>query len=135
MVRLFRRGNLLLLLSATLVFCTITAFTHRPKNKKTASPVSCCTKEDEKACVFRTLLGLEPFDASKLRFDDKLVDAAVKNGLNWIMQAQQDNGGWGAGSHYHQEVRDPHAVPADPATTALVSMALLRTEAKPFEGN
>ena len=42
--------------------------------------------------------------------------------------AQNADGGWGSGSHYQQNVRDPHAVQSDPATTSLVAMALLRTE-------
>jgi hypothetical protein len=43
------------------------------------------------------------------------------------MKAQLPNGGWGAGSHSMQHVRDPHAVTADPATTSLVLLSLLRT--------
>ena len=37
------------------------------------------------------------------------------------------DGGWGAGFHSRQDVRDPHAVTADPATTSLVLLSLLRT--------
>jgi len=43
-----------------------------------------------------------------------------------MAEAQQKNGGWGAGSHYRQREMDPHAVDADPATTSMVGMALLR---------
>lgn len=50
----------------------------------------------------------------------------VEKGLDWLCGAQQDDGGWGAGSHARQDVRDARVVPTDPATTASVAMALLR---------
>jgi hypothetical protein len=57
---------------------------------------------------------------------EKIV-LAVDRGLSWIVGAQDEHGGWGAGSHSRQDIVDPHAVEADPATTAMVSMALLRS--------
>ena len=54
------------------------------------------------------------------------VNQSMKNGLQWVIDAQQANGGWGAGLHSRQEIKDPHAVKTDPATTAMVGMALLR---------
>lgn len=50
----------------------------------------------------------------------------VEKGLDWLCGAQQEDGGWGAGSHARQEIRDAHAVPTDPATTAAAAMAFLR---------
>ncbi|MBL8727162.1 MAG: hypothetical protein JNM25_01940 [Planctomycetes bacterium] len=50
----------------------------------------------------------------------------VEKGLDWLAGAQQDDGGWGAGSSSRQDIRDAHAVPTDPATTAVAAMALLR---------
>jgi hypothetical protein len=50
----------------------------------------------------------------------------VEKGLDWLAGAQQDDGGWGAGSSARQDVRDAHAVPTDPATTAVAAMALMR---------
>ncbi len=47
-------------------------------------------------------------------------------GMDWLAEAQFDNGGWGAGSHSQQQVRDPQAVQIDPATTAYSAMALIR---------
>jgi len=85
--------------------------------------VSCAPQQP---CVFRTLLGFEPFDTSSIVHSRELVDASLTKGLEWIANAQLPNGGWGAGTHSRQDVYDPHAVPADPATTALVGMALLR---------
>ena len=58
--------------------------------------------------------------------DDNLM-LSVRDGLAWLSEAQLANGGYGAGSHARQDVRDPHAVPADPATTAMVAMAYLRS--------
>ena len=111
-------GILLFSLSCLL----LPAFT---KNERAAPDHFACPTP-EKACIFKTFLGLESFDTSAVIYNRALVESALSKGLVWIANAQLENGGWGAGTHYHQEIRDPHAVPADPATTALVSMALLR---------
>ncbi len=79
-----------------------------------------------KGCVFRTLMGEEPSDSSFRYKTPEKVITSLQRGLKWITQAQNTNGGWGAGSHYRQDVMDPHAVQADPATTSMVAMALLR---------
>jgi hypothetical protein len=86
--------------------------------------VSC--SKPQQACVFKTLLGMEPFDASTIVHNRELVESSLMKGLVWMANAQLPNGGWGAGTHSRQDVLDPHAVAADPATTALVGMALLR---------
>jgi len=62
------------------------------------------------------------------------VNASVDRALAWIVSAQNDNGGWGAGSHSRQDIIDPHAVATDPATTAMVAMALLRSGSTPASG-
>src|SRR5262245_8730179 len=54
------------------------------------------------------------------------LEPFVEKALGWLAEAQQENGGFGAGSHSAQQVRDAHAVPTDPATTAVAAMALLR---------
>ncbi len=54
------------------------------------------------------------------------VSQFLENGIEWLAAAQFQNGGWGAGSHQHQEIRDPKAVQIDPATTAFAAMALMR---------
>ena len=59
--------------------------------------------------------------------DPPAVQTAIQTGLSWLMKAQAADGGWGAGLHAHQEIRDPHAVKTDPATTAMVASALIRT--------
>ncbi len=50
----------------------------------------------------------------------------AQNAVQWLIEAQSPNGGWGAGSHAYQHVRDPHQVQTDPATTAFAAMALLK---------
>jgi hypothetical protein len=62
------------------------------------------------------------------------LDPFVHKGAEWLVKAQHPSGGWGAGSHARQEVRDPHQVVTDPATTAFVAMALLRTGSTPESG-
>ncbi len=51
----------------------------------------------------------------------------IQRGLQWLVSAQYDNGGWGAGMHNAQNVRDPHQVQIDPATTAFATLALIRS--------
>lgn len=47
-------------------------------------------------------------------------------GVAWLIAAQHQDGGWGAGSQAAQQIKDPHAVQTDPATTAFAALALLR---------
>ena len=65
---------------------------------------------------------------------ERPVGEVAARGIAWLIQAQHPNGGWGAGSHARQDVRDPHAVPTDPATTAFSTMALLRAGHTPAAG-
>ncbi len=74
-----------------------------------------------KGCVFKTLFE----DELDLAATETLDNAtSVGKGAAWLVKAQQTNGGWGAGSHYQQNVLDPQAVSTDPATTAMAAMAL-----------
>lgn len=50
----------------------------------------------------------------------------VEKAIEWLVEAQHPDGGWGAGSHSNQQERDPHRVKTDPATTAFAAMALVR---------
>ncbi|SHG16522.1 hypothetical protein SAMN04488116_0038 [Flagellimonas flava] len=85
------------------------------------------TLQPEKGCVFMTVMGEQPSDGFNRYKSNQNTQLAVRDGLQWLSQAQLPNGGYGAGSHSAQYVRDPHAVKADPATTAMVGMALLRS--------
>lgn len=80
-----------------------------------------------KGCVFRTVMGEESSELNSMYKTPEKVQLSVDRGLSWIARAQNENGGWGAGTHARQDITDPHAVTADPATTAMVSMALLRS--------
>jgi rhamnogalacturonyl hydrolase YesR len=95
--------------------------------KKYAQPDHYIKETPVKGCVFRTVMGEESsLDFDRYKTPEKILES-VRDGLTWIETAQNQNGGWGAGSHSRQDIIDPHAVPSDPATTAMVSMALLRT--------
>src|SRR6185436_903932 len=103
-------------------------------DKKQDTPVriaKCCSKSGTPhVCVMKTILGVDTSEEGKMISSfatSPMVDSALKRGMKWIVAAQAANGGWGSGSHYAQEVRDPHAVQADPASTSLVGMSLLRT--------
>jgi hypothetical protein len=114
-----------LLTAASLLFVS---FAHRNKpNQKISRPYPA-------GCVFKTVMGEEASD-SMFRFKTpERVQLSLSRGLNWLALAQNPDGGWGAGSHYRQDVMDPHAVASDPATTAMVAMALLRSGHTPHTG-
>ena len=80
-----------------------------------------------KKCVFKTVFGEVDLDTSFTYMPKVEIVTAVTKGLDWLKNAQHTDGGWGAGFHSAQHVKDPHKVPSDPATTAMVSMALLRS--------
>lgn len=67
-----------------------------------------------------------PF-VSSLKNNEKPMPPYMMKSLNWLAKAQQPNGGYGAGTHTRQDVNDPHAVNTDPATSALVGMAFIRS--------
>ena len=58
----------------------------------------------------------------------------VGKAMEWLAKAQHESGGWGAGSHAKQNIRNPAAVKTDPATTAFAAMALLRAGHTPTSG-
>ncbi len=79
----------------------------------------------------KTILGIDTSEEGKFISTFKTpetVELSVKRGLEWMGKAQAPDGGWGAGTHSRQDINDPHAVSSDPATSALVAMALLRTD-------
>lgn len=80
-----------------------------------------------KGCVFRTVMGEESSNGFATFATPANVMNSLQYGLTWLSKAQNRDGGWGAGTHSRQDIMDPHAVQSDPATTAMVAMALLRT--------
>jgi hypothetical protein len=88
----------------------------------------------DKGCVFKTVFEAEGIDANFMYKTPEKVNASIADALDWISKAQLKDGGWGAGSHARQSVFDPHAVSSDPATTAMVAMALLRCGSTPTTG-
>lgn len=84
------------------------------------------TKPKERTCVFRTVMGEDPVDSNYFHKTTQRVHASMEDALEWLSNAQLNNGGYGAGSHAKQNIMDPHAVKADPATTAMAAMAMLR---------
>ena len=108
------------------------------KTNESPSKAACCqlpkakatlvasTEERPKGCVFRTIFKEESATGYLHYKTPKKIQSSIDKGLKWVLKAQQKNGGWGAGLHAMQHIQDPHAVKTDPATTAMVSMALLR---------
>lgn len=91
------------------------------------APRNAALREIPKGCVFRTVMGEESSDDHLLYNTPENVVRSINRGLNWLVQAQHESGGWGAGSHSRQHIMDPHAVQTDPATTSMVAMAILRS--------
>jgi hypothetical protein len=62
----------------------------------------------------------------KTNFKTQELPQFAQKSIDWLASAQLDNGGWGAGSHSAQHIRDARQVQTDPGTTAFASLALLR---------
>ena len=103
-------------------------------NNKTGSSktLKCCSNPTPNhVCVMKTIFGIDTSEDGKRLSaiaTNPMVEAAVRKGMEWIAQAQAQDGGWGSGSHHAQKERDPHAVQTDPASTSLVVMSLLRND-------
>lgn len=97
-----------------------------------------CTPEKH-VCVMKTIFELEGKQnvfksINNLELSEE-TRASINSGLLWMRQAQLPDGGWGSGYHSRQDIRDPHAVQSDPATTSLVLLSLLRTGNSLDSGN
>lgn len=102
------------------------------------APKACCVEPPlsapPKGCVFKTIYEGEGVGPDFLMATPAEVLAAEGKAYDWMLRAQNGDGGFAAGTHARQDVMDPHASPSDPATTAMVSMALLRAGSTPAEG-
>lgn len=87
-----------------------------------------------RGCAFKTIFGEESSEGHSHFKNAEKVGHAVGTGLGYLATVQQKDGGWGAGSHHYQNVRDAKTVSTDPATTAMVSMAMLRTQSTLKQG-
>src|SRR2546423_3669700 len=97
------------------------------ENTQTKNAVECNNHHANSVCVMKTIFGFENLDTNAFVMP-AAVKTSLKKGLTWIDNAQGNDGGWGSGSHYEQQVMDPHAVKSDPATTSTVCMGLLRSD-------
>ncbi|MEZ4803647.1 MAG: hypothetical protein R2797_12820 [Gelidibacter sp.] len=85
------------------------------------------TAKNEKGCVFMTTFSEEPSKGyAKFKIEGN-IQPVINHGLVWLSKAQLKNGGYGSGSYSNQGEMNPHAVNADPATTSMVAMAILRS--------
>lgn len=84
-------------------------------------------KKDPAKCVFMTAFDGEGLNQKLHHPIPAKVKSSIDEGLNWLAEAQHNDGGWGAGSRNRQDIRDPHAVKSDPATTAMAAMSLARS--------
>src|SRR5262245_43961978 len=73
-------------------------------------------------------------NATPLPTPRREIPGFLGKGIVWLAAAQNEDGGWGAGSHARQDIRDPHAVKSDPATTAFAGLALVRAGNTPTSG-
>lgn len=83
-------------------------------------------EDEHPRCVFMTVYEGSGLDSSFILATPAKVLQAEQRALNWLVAAQSQDGGYGAGAHARQYIRDPLAVATDPATTAMVGMAILR---------
>jgi prenyltransferase beta subunit len=98
------------------------------------NPAPKSTATSHKGCVFRSVFEAEGIDSAFIYKTPEKVKSSIDGALQWMSKAQLTDGGWGAGTHARQSVYDPHAVSSDPATTAMVAMALLRAGNTPTSG-
>ena len=68
-----------------------------------------------------------PKTAPKAFLAPKPIPNYLEKSIEWMVRAQAQSGGWGAGLGSAQNITDPAAVATDPATTAFAGMALIRT--------
>ncbi len=122
---------LMALVSASCITLMLFSFGQRaaPVPMSASSPIAHCPAppvDEPPGCVFKTVFEGEGLDSSFVLRTPETVMHSELRGITWLVKAQANDGGFGSGSHARQDIIDPHAVSTDPATTAMVGMALLR---------
>lgn len=111
-------------LTAGLLLALTPSFKSIKKNPLDHTHVAMC---GTKGCAFKTLFSEEDATGFATFKTEETVEQSMQDGLIFLAKSQQQDGGWGAGSHSAQHIRDPHAVGTDPATTAMAGMAFIRS--------
>jgi hypothetical protein len=96
-------------------------------NKAPKEEIATRILEPIEGCVFMTVMGEQSSKDFSIYKNDENIVLSINDGLSWLSKSQLPNGGFGAGTHARQDITDPLAVKADPATTAMVAMALVRS--------
>lgn len=120
-----RTTIILMMILLVSVSGSVMLLSFRPAQPLVSTELACDDKPIE-GCVFKTVFEGEGVDKEFRMAIPAKVQQASKRGLDWLVNAQHKDGGFGAGSHSMQHIRNPHKVKADPATTAMVAMAILR---------
>lgn len=106
-----------------------------PAHKKSIHVNAATAEKKHNACVMRTIFNEPQPNVNLSAYTEDLrttkVDSSISSGLKWLLQAQGADGGWGAGTHARQDITDPSQVQHDPASSAMATMALLRTGQRP----
>jgi|TARA_B110000967_G_scaffold2657_1_gene2789 hypothetical protein len=84
------------------------------------------TISPDEGCVFKTVFEGEGIEKEFYLPISEAVEAVCNAGLEWLVTAQNKSGGFGAGSHSDRNTGNQNQVATDPATTAMVAMAILR---------
>ena len=121
-----KRKHLLLLVLALVLVSGASAYylTYHVPAKTVETGVPQTEMPDNSGAVQAKMVNLRR--DFKLPQDPKPLPDYIAGSIDWLVQAQSPDGGWGAGLHSRQNITDPHAVKTDPATTAIAGMALIR---------
>ena len=130
-------------LALAILLIAITCLALKPKleDHPTKGSPNCCTSTTctkngqhkqnlkiQKACIFKSIFKEEDNSGYPSFKNPESLTKSLDDGIAWVLKAQQENGGWGAGLSSRQGMMDPHAVQTDPATSAMVGLALIRNK-------
>lgn len=78
-------------------------------------------------CVYNTIFSIGTSDKNFRYKTPEKMKASIKKALTWMVDQQQQDGGWSAGTFAYGLKKNKTRQKSDAATTALVSMSILRT--------